>query len=191
MRGLPKHVMEYARALPEATPLCPGALLHLGHRAAIDQALSRLARSGELMRDLPGRLHASRRDPFRLAGAPSRQGSRRAVRTLGRNHRALRRRGRQPPRADHAESGPRGLPDLLAPTAVFTSDRPSWSCGTRRAGNSRPRTARPAMSSAHWHGSVRKRSRTGWKRSCRRFATRTARNSRPREPPCRTGWHKV
>ncbi len=54
MRGLPKRIMEYAQALPEATPLCPGALLHLGHRAAIDQALSRLARSGELMRVCQG-----------------------------------------------------------------------------------------------------------------------------------------
>ncbi len=50
MRGLPKRIMEYARSRPEATPLCPGALLHLGHRAAIDQALSRLARSDRLMR---------------------------------------------------------------------------------------------------------------------------------------------
>ncbi len=50
MQGLPKHIMEHARALPEATPLCPRALLHLGHRAAVDQALSRLVRSGELMR---------------------------------------------------------------------------------------------------------------------------------------------
>ena len=54
MRGLPKRIMEYARALPEATPLCPGALLHLGRRAAVDQALSRLARSGELMRICQG-----------------------------------------------------------------------------------------------------------------------------------------
>ena len=54
MRGLPKRIMEYAQALPEATPLCPGVLLHLGHRAAIDQALSRLARSGELMRICQG-----------------------------------------------------------------------------------------------------------------------------------------
>ena len=35
--------MEHAEALPEATPLCPAALLHLGKRAAVDQALSRLA----------------------------------------------------------------------------------------------------------------------------------------------------
>ena len=50
MRGLPRRIMEHAEAVPEATPLCPAALLHLGHRAAVDQALSRLARSGELMR---------------------------------------------------------------------------------------------------------------------------------------------
>ena len=54
MRGLPKHIMEYAEALPEATPVCPGALLHLGGRAAVDQALSRLARSGRLMRICQG-----------------------------------------------------------------------------------------------------------------------------------------
>ena len=54
MRGLPKRIMEYAQACPEATPLCPGALLHLGHRAAIDQTLSRLARSGRLMRICQG-----------------------------------------------------------------------------------------------------------------------------------------
>ena len=50
MRGLPKRIMEYAGRLPEATPLSPGILLHLGNRAAVDQALSRLARSGKLMR---------------------------------------------------------------------------------------------------------------------------------------------
>ncbi len=50
MRGLPKRIMEHAEALPEATPLCPSALLHLGKRAAVDQALWRLARSGRLMR---------------------------------------------------------------------------------------------------------------------------------------------
>ena len=38
--------MEHA----EAPPICPAALLHLGQRAAVGQALSRLARSGRLMR---------------------------------------------------------------------------------------------------------------------------------------------
>ncbi len=54
MRGLSRRIMEHAKALPEATPLCPAALLHLGKRAAINQALSRLARSGRLMRICQG-----------------------------------------------------------------------------------------------------------------------------------------
>ena len=48
--SLPKRIMEHAEALPEAAPVCPGALLHLGNRAAVDQALSRLARRGRLLR---------------------------------------------------------------------------------------------------------------------------------------------
>ncbi len=48
--SLSRRIMDHAAALPEATPLCPAALLHLGNRAAVDQALSRLARSGDLMR---------------------------------------------------------------------------------------------------------------------------------------------
>ena len=54
MHSLPMRILEYAEALPEATALCPGTLLHLGKRAAIDQALSRLARSGKLMRICKG-----------------------------------------------------------------------------------------------------------------------------------------
>ena len=54
MRSLPQRIMEYAEGLPEASPLSPGGLLHLGNRAAIDQALSRLARSGKLMRICQG-----------------------------------------------------------------------------------------------------------------------------------------
>ena len=54
MRGLPKQIMEHASALPEAAPICPGTLLHLGRRAAVDQALARLARAGHLMRICQG-----------------------------------------------------------------------------------------------------------------------------------------
>ena len=50
MSGLPKRIMEHAMTLPEGTPLCPAALLHLGNRAAVDQALWRLAHAGRLMR---------------------------------------------------------------------------------------------------------------------------------------------
>lgn len=54
MPSLSKQVMHYARSLPEATPICAGTLLHLGNRAAVDQTLSRLARTGRLLRICQG-----------------------------------------------------------------------------------------------------------------------------------------
>lgn len=54
MKSLPERIMEHAEATPEATPICPAALLHLGKRGAVNQALSRLARSGRLMRICQG-----------------------------------------------------------------------------------------------------------------------------------------
>lgn len=54
MPSLSKRIMEYATSLPEGTPVCAGTLLHLGNRAAVDQALSRLTRSGMLMRICQG-----------------------------------------------------------------------------------------------------------------------------------------
>ena len=54
MRSLPSQVMSHAAESPEGTLLCPSALLHLGRRTAVDQALSRLARKGELMRVCQG-----------------------------------------------------------------------------------------------------------------------------------------
>ena len=50
MASLSERIMEHAAALPEGTVICPGAFLHLGSRAAVDQALSRLARAGRLCR---------------------------------------------------------------------------------------------------------------------------------------------
>lgn len=50
MTSLAERIMENTEASPEATPICPGALLHLGTRGAVNQALSRLARSGRLLR---------------------------------------------------------------------------------------------------------------------------------------------
>jgi hypothetical protein len=43
-------ILEHAAALPEGVPLSAKELLHVGSRAAVDQALSRLAKRGELMR---------------------------------------------------------------------------------------------------------------------------------------------
>ena len=54
MRSLPHRILEYAEASAEATPICPTVLLHLGSRAAVDQALSRFARGGQLMRICQG-----------------------------------------------------------------------------------------------------------------------------------------
>ena len=45
-----EQIMSYAATLPEGALLHPKVLLHLGTRAAIDQALSRLAKKGKLMR---------------------------------------------------------------------------------------------------------------------------------------------
>ena len=42
--------MAEAAAWPEGTPISAKRFLHLGHRAAVDQALSRLARAGQLLR---------------------------------------------------------------------------------------------------------------------------------------------
>lgn len=50
MKVLAARVMEYANGLPEGTPVAAKELLHLGNRAAVDQALSRLVRRGSLMR---------------------------------------------------------------------------------------------------------------------------------------------
>ncbi len=54
MPSLPRHIMSQAAESSEGALLCPSALLHLGSRAAVDQALSRLARSGQLMRVCQG-----------------------------------------------------------------------------------------------------------------------------------------
>jgi hypothetical protein len=50
MERLPEQIMQYASALPEGTPLAAKSLLHLGSRAAVDQALSRLAERNHLIR---------------------------------------------------------------------------------------------------------------------------------------------
>ena len=50
MTSVPEQIMAYATTLPEGMPLHPKELLHLGNRAAIDQALSRLVKKGRLMR---------------------------------------------------------------------------------------------------------------------------------------------
>lgn len=47
---LSEKILAHAHALPEGVPVTARGLLHLGNRAAVDQALSRLSRRGILMR---------------------------------------------------------------------------------------------------------------------------------------------
>ena len=50
MQHLTEQILAYAETLPEGTPLAAKSLLHLGSRAGVDQALSRLAERGHLIR---------------------------------------------------------------------------------------------------------------------------------------------
>ncbi len=50
MQRLSEQILAHAAKLPEGMPLAAKALLHLGNRAAIDQALSRLAGRSQLIR---------------------------------------------------------------------------------------------------------------------------------------------
>lgn len=50
MERLTEKILEQAGQLPEGAPIAAKALLHLGSREAVDQALSRLVRRGRLLR---------------------------------------------------------------------------------------------------------------------------------------------
>ncbi|MGH9542792.1 MAG: AbiEi antitoxin N-terminal domain-containing protein [Terriglobales bacterium] len=50
METLAQKIATHAASLPEGAPVTAKGLLHLGARAAVDQALSRLARKGALLR---------------------------------------------------------------------------------------------------------------------------------------------
>ena len=67
MLSLTDRIARHSATLPEGTPLCPNGLLHLGSRAAVDQALSRLARRAGCF----GSARASRCGPLRPDLAPA------------------------------------------------------------------------------------------------------------------------
>jgi hypothetical protein len=50
MSKLPAAILSHAQTLPEGGVLSPKEFLHLGSRAAVDQALSRLTKEGKLLR---------------------------------------------------------------------------------------------------------------------------------------------
>ena len=50
MPRMTEQILAHAKGLPEGTPVAAKSLLHLGNRAAVDQALSRLTERGQLIR---------------------------------------------------------------------------------------------------------------------------------------------
>lgn len=50
MQRLTEQILVHAEGLPEGAPISAKGLLHLGNRAAVDQALSRLVERGRLIR---------------------------------------------------------------------------------------------------------------------------------------------
>ncbi|MBF2755877.1 MAG: hypothetical protein ISN29_11570 [Gammaproteobacteria bacterium AqS3] len=50
MKRLTEQILAHAEKLPEGTPIAAKGLLHLGTRAGVDQALSRLTKRGQLFR---------------------------------------------------------------------------------------------------------------------------------------------
>ncbi|MFB4391228.1 MULTISPECIES: DUF6088 family protein [unclassified Pseudomonas] len=54
MKTLPESILEHSRQLPEGGMLTPKEFLHLGSRAAVDQAFSRLAKAGQIIRAARG-----------------------------------------------------------------------------------------------------------------------------------------
>lgn len=50
MARLTEQILAHMAGLPEGTPMSAKGLLHLGNRAAVDQALSRLTARGQLIR---------------------------------------------------------------------------------------------------------------------------------------------
>ena len=83
MKSLPERIMGYAEAKPEATPIQAEDLLHLGGRAAMSRALSRLARSERLMRIYRGVYMRPIETRFGLRAPSLEQGARGPVRTSG------------------------------------------------------------------------------------------------------------
>ena len=53
MNTLPETILRRARSFREGGVLSPKEFLHLGSRAAVDQAFSRLTKAGKLLRVAP------------------------------------------------------------------------------------------------------------------------------------------
>lgn len=71
MSTVQEGILEYTNRLPEGAVFAAKSFLHLGSRAAVDQALSRMARDGEVLRVSRGRYVRPRQTRFgRRAPSP-------------------------------------------------------------------------------------------------------------------------
>ena len=187
MPSLSKRIVEHAGSLPEAVPICPGTLLHLGNRAAVDQALSRLARSGKLMRICQGvymRPVGTRFGPC----APSVDKALNALADLwhetivpsgGAAAHVLGLTTQIPVRSVYLTSGP-GRRLHFGKLNVELRHAPRWQLAAPAAGR--------AKLSGLWPGSARTRSDRGSKTCCPACPPRMSTSSPRRARPCRIGW---
>ena len=154
MESLPKRIMRHARSLTEATPICAGALLHLGNRAAVDQALSRLARSGDLLRVCQGVYMR----PVETRFGPAAPSVSKAVGALADLW------GETIVPCGGAAAHVLGLTAQMPVRSVYLTSGPSrrlqfgsLAVELRHAGSSQPQTAAPAKLSGRWLGSDRRK----------------------------------
>ena len=191
MPSLPKRIMEHASVLPEATPICPAALLHLGKRAAVDQALARLARAGRLMRICQGVYMR----PVETRFGPCAPSIGKALEALSKHSRNYGARASSPAAAPRQTGwvcppripSARYISPRVAADSCISDESPS-NCATPPAGSWRHPAARQATSSAPWPGSARMRSKKVSKRSCPASPLRKWTNSLPRGRSCPSGW---
>ena len=158
MKSLPERIMGYAEAKPEATPIQADDLLHLGERATVSRALSRLAHCERLLRVYRGIYMRPIQTRFGLR-APS-------------LHKALASLSELwdvtivPNGGDAAnwlglttQNTVRSVYLTSGPNRVLYFGLTGSSYCTRQAGNWRHQTETQARSSGQWRGLVRERLR--------------------------------
>lgn len=78
MQSTPKAILERGQSLPEGAVLAPKEFLHLGSRAAVDQAFCRLVRAGQLIRVARGTYVV----PIRIKGSAQAPSAELVVRSM-------------------------------------------------------------------------------------------------------------
>lgn len=111
MNTLPKTILQQARSLPEGGVLSPKEFLHLGSRSAVDQAFSRLAKTGKLLRVARGAYAAPVFSRFG-SRAPAPEKIVKALANKAAKSSCRRCQRGQCPGADAASAHPRGLSNL-------------------------------------------------------------------------------